>query len=91
MTDIDLKNAEEAADRYDGLGVPMNSYSYQAHIAAIRAKARIEAAPPTYGPDFNGVVRAVSERFSCEPVDEMLAATRETQGQPVDAEPRKER
>ena len=77
MTD-ELKKAELAAHRYDGLGAPMAAY--RPHIAEMRRKV--------LGPDFNGRVQPVAERFSCEPVDEMLAATRETQGQPVDAEPR---
>lgn len=85
----ELNKAELAADRYDGLGAPMTFY--QPHVAALRAKAGLQDRREVYGPDFNGVVRAVPERFSCEPVDEMLAATRETQGQPVDAAPRKER
>ena len=67
MTDTDLKNAEEAADRYDGLGAPMNAY--QPHVAALRAKAGLQDRREVYGPDFNGVVRAVPERSSCEPVE----------------------
>lgn len=76
MTD-ELRKAELAAHRYDGLGMAM----YRPHIAEMRQRV--------LGPNFNGVVQPIPERFSCEPVDEMLAATRETQGQPVDAEPRK--
>lgn len=65
MTDIDLKNAEEAADRYDRLGAPMTYY--QPHVATLRAKAGLQDRRKVYGPDFNGVVRAVPERSSCEP------------------------
>lgn len=65
MIDIDLKNAEEAADRYDKLGAPM--IYYQPHVAALRAKAGLQDRREVYGPDFNGVVRAVPERSSCEP------------------------
>lgn len=67
----DLKKAELAAHRCDGLGAPMTFY--QPHVAALRAKAGLK-----------------DSREAREPVDEMLIATRETQGQPVDAEPRKE-
>lgn len=72
MTD-DLKKAEMAAHAYDGLGTAMS----RPHIADLRRQV--------IGPNFNGVVQAVPERWSCEP---MLAATRESQGQPIDAEPR---
>ena len=68
MTDTDLKNAEEAADRYDRLGAPMTYY--QLHVAALRAKAGLQDRRGIiYGPDFNGVMRAVPERSSCEPVE----------------------
>jgi hypothetical protein len=43
---------------------------YRPHIAEMRRQV--------IGPNFNGIVLAVPERFSCEP---MLAATRESQGQ----------
>ncbi|TIV83846.1 MAG: hypothetical protein E5V64_06685 [Mesorhizobium sp.] len=52
MTD-DLKKAELAAHRYDGLGAPM---TYRPHIAELRRQVLADRKP-------------IPERFSCEPVD----------------------
>lgn len=85
-----LKEAEAAADRFDGLGAPMSMY--QPHIAEIRNRAGLPTRPVfsggaagggkteqqvgvtarsgvIFGPDFNGVVQPVPERFSTEAAD----------------------